>query len=134
MSDLRLALRTLRASPIVTAAAVLSLALGIGANTAIFSLVNGLLLRPLPVARPDLLVGVSTGSEPVERSNFSYATFDQIRRHADAFAGALAFSNCCGDSTVTIGAERWTVNRFFVSGDRSEERRVGEECRSRRLP
>jgi len=117
MTDLRLAFRTLRASPIVTAAAVLSLALGIGANTAIFSLVNGLLLRPLPVARPDLLVGVATGNEPVERSNFSYATFDQIRRHADAFDGALAFSNCCGQSSVTVGSERWSADRFFVSGD-----------------
>jgi putative ABC transport system permease protein len=114
---LRLAIRTLRATPIVTAVAILSLALGIGANTAIFSLVDGLLLRPLPVSRPDRLVGLSTGNEPVERSNFSYATFDQLRRHADAFAGALAFSNCCGESTVTTGADRWAVNRFFVSGD-----------------
>src|SRR5439155_463436 len=89
----------------------------IGANTAVFSLVNGLLLRPLPVVRPDLLVGVSTGNEPIERSNFSYNTFDQIRRHAEAFDGALAFSNCCGQSTVTIGTERWAVDRFFVSGD-----------------
>ena len=115
--NLRLAIRTLRATPVVTAVAVLSLALGIGANTAIFSLVNGLLLRPLPVVRPDLLVGVSTGNEPIERSNFSYNTFDQIRRHAEAFDGALAFSNCCGQSTVTIGTERWAVDRFFVSGD-----------------
>jgi putative ABC transport system permease protein len=115
--NLRLAIRSLRSTPVVTAVAVLSLALGIGANTAIFSLIDGLLLRPLPVSRPDELVGLSTGNEPVERSNFSYATFDQIRRHADAFAGALAFSNCCGESAVTIGTERWAVNRFFVSGD-----------------
>ena len=101
----------------VTAVAVLSLALGIGANTAIFSLVNSLLLRPLPVPRPDRLVGLSTGTEPVERSNFSYATFDEIRRHADAFDGALAFSNCCGQSMVTVGGERWAADRFFVSGD-----------------
>jgi putative ABC transport system permease protein len=101
----------------VTAVAVLSLALGIGANTAIFSLVNGLLLRTLPVPRPDLLVGVSTGTEPVERSNFSYATFDQIRRHADAFDGALAFSNCCAESTITVGGERSSAGHLFVSGD-----------------
>ena len=49
--DLRLAFRSLRATPLVSAVAVLSLALAIGANTAIFSLVNGLLLRQLPVAR-----------------------------------------------------------------------------------
>jgi hypothetical protein len=53
MHDLRLAMRAVWASPIVTAAAVLSLALGIGANTAIFSLVNSLLLRALPVRAPD---------------------------------------------------------------------------------
>jgi len=115
--NLRLAIRTLCATPVVTAVAVLSLALGIGANTAIFSLVNSLLLRPLPVPRPDLLCGVAAGNEPVERSNFSYATFDQIRQHAQAFDGALAFSNCCGQSVVTIGNERWAADRFFVSGD-----------------
>jgi putative ABC transport system permease protein len=114
---LRLAIRSLRATPVVTGVAILSLVLGIGANTAIFSPTDGLLLRPLPVSRPDELVGLSTGTEPVERSNFSYGTFDQIRRHPDAFAGALAFSNCCGESPVTIGSDRWPVNRFFVSGD-----------------
>ncbi len=62
MHDLRLAVRALRATPIVTAVAILSLALGIGANTAIFSLVNSLLLRSLPVANPQRLVTVSTHS------------------------------------------------------------------------
>ena len=49
MSDFRLAIRALRATPVVSVVAALSLALGIGANTAIFSLVNSLLLRALPV-------------------------------------------------------------------------------------
>jgi putative ABC transport system permease protein len=117
MSDIRLAARTLCATPVVTVVAVLSLVLGIGANTAIFSLVDGLVLRPLPVPHPDRLVGLSVGGESIERSNFSYATFDRIRRHADAFEGALAFSNCCSVSTMTIGTERSTAVHLFVSGD-----------------
>ena len=60
MDDFRLAIRALRASPIVSLVAVLSLALGIGANTAIFSLVNGLLLRALAVAEPQRLVTISS--------------------------------------------------------------------------
>src|SRR5436190_13288462 len=55
MHDVRIAIRELRRSPIVTAVAVLSLALGIGANTAIFSLVNSLLVRALPISRPERL-------------------------------------------------------------------------------
>jgi len=117
MSDLRLALRTLRAAPIVTAAAVLSLALGIGANTAIFSLVDSLLLRPLPVAEPERLVGLSFGSASVETSDVGFAAFDEIRRHDDAFSGAFAFSHCCTQAPLTFGGERWTVGRFFASGD-----------------
>src|SRR6185436_14203083 len=53
--DLRLAVRALRATPVVSAVAVLSLALGIGANTAIFSIINSLVLRTLPVTDPERL-------------------------------------------------------------------------------
>lgn len=59
MQDLRLAVRSLCASPITSSVAVLSLALGIGANTAIFSLVNSLMLRTLPVADASQLVLLS---------------------------------------------------------------------------
>ena len=63
MSHLRDAVRALRAAPLVTTVAVLSLALGIGANTAIFSLVDRLLLRALPVREPQRLVLLHSGND-----------------------------------------------------------------------
>ena len=60
--DWRNAFRSLRAAPVVTAIAVLSVALGIGANTALFSLINGLILKPLKVQEPERLVLLADGS------------------------------------------------------------------------
>jgi putative ABC transport system permease protein len=79
MHDLRLALRALRATPIVTAVAVLSLALGIGANTAIFSIVNSLVLRRLPVKEPSRLMLITDGTTAALQY-WTYPVWDQIRR------------------------------------------------------
>jgi predicted permease len=98
--QLRLALRTLWAAPFVTAVAVLSLALGIGANTAIFSLFNQLILRPLPVPSPEQLVNLSApppkpGSTSCNTAGpcadvFSYAMFRDLERHQTVFTGIAA--------------------------------------------
>ena len=117
MQDFRLAFRALRLTPFVTVVAVLSLALGIGANTAIFSLVNSLILRTLPVTEPQRLVILSGRRNGDARQDFSYATFDQIRRHAEAFSGTLAYGNCCDKGTLTIAGEAISIDRAFVSGD-----------------
>ena len=62
MADLRFAVRTLRRSPVFALGAVLTLALGIGANVAVFTFVKGLLLQPLPYPEPDRLVAVEDAS------------------------------------------------------------------------
>ena len=109
--DLRTAIRALRGAPIVTTVIVLSLALGIGANTAIFSLLDSLLLRNLPVPYADRLVTLTVDNATDQR--FSYATFDEVRRHGHPFDGALAWA----DSLVAIGEEAEPAYAQWVSGD-----------------
>ena len=91
MSDLRSAFRALRAAPVVTFVVVLSLACGIGANTAIFSVVHTLLLRTLPVTQPDRLVALAPNSLSERWSNHAWTEI-HARRNA-LFDDALAFSS-----------------------------------------
>jgi predicted permease len=91
VQDLRYSLRRLIKSPGFTAIAVLSLALGIGANTAIFSLVNTVVLRPLPVERPDEIVALANRVENRMFPTFSYPNYKDIRDRSDVFDGLLAY-------------------------------------------
>jgi putative ABC transport system permease protein len=86
LQDLKYGVRSLRKSPGFTVAAALTLALGIGANTAIFSFVNGILLRPLPYAEPDRIVSVWPGH------TFSKELFDDFRAGTESFEGLSAWS------------------------------------------
>ena len=115
MQDLRSALRALRATPIVTAVAVLSLALGIGANTAIFSILNSLVLRTLPVDAPDRLALVEAGN--ARRMSWTNPIWEQIRDRQELFDGALAWSStrfnlARGGQTEFVDG-LWTSGRYF---------------------
>ncbi|HWF05904.1 MAG TPA: ABC transporter permease, partial [Candidatus Angelobacter sp.] len=93
IQDIRYGIRMLRKNPAMTLVATLTLALGIGANTTIFSAVNGLMLRPLPVANADRLVVLA--GEPKGGyifTQFSYPDFQDIRSQADGFSDVYAFS------------------------------------------
>jgi putative ABC transport system permease protein len=95
MSDLRLAIRSLRATPVVSAVATLSLALGTGANTAIFSLVDSLILRTLPVVEPQRLAIISD-TRAVNggfTAGWTYAVWNQIQKRAKPFDGVCAWMN-----------------------------------------
>jgi len=93
MHDVRLAIRALRSTPVVAVVAVLSLALGIGANTTAFALANSLLLRALPVAAPDRLVVIDSLTTAGQRmDHFNYPVWKEVRRRPFLFEGALAWA------------------------------------------
>jgi len=92
LQDIRFGLRMLRKSPGFTAVAVLTLAVGIGATTAIFSLVDVVLFRPLPITHPDQIVRITGGEEKnVSRfASMSFPAYLELRDHASAFSSVAA--------------------------------------------
>lgn len=89
--DLRYGVRMLAKRPGFTLVAMLSLALGLGANTAIFSLINTMLLRPLPIRQPEQLVAVNNVGENRMFSNFSYLNYKDLRDRNEVFADLIAY-------------------------------------------
>ncbi|MGH9689342.1 MAG: ADOP family duplicated permease [Candidatus Acidiferrales bacterium] len=106
MQDVRFGLRILRKSPGFTAVAILTLALGLEVNTAIFSLINGFLLRPLPVAHPEQIVAlaVQANDSPAGALGLSYPEFLDFREKDRAFSDV--FANVL--STVSLQANEKT--------------------------
>jgi predicted permease len=113
--DLRYGFRVLRASPGFAAVAVLSLALGIGANTSIFSVVNAALLRPLPVTEPDRLVFVYNGNRADPYGVSSYPDYLDYRDKNEVFSDLLAYSSITmsarGDDQADL------ISGLLVSGN-----------------
>jgi len=108
--DTRYALRTLRANPGFAATAVLSLALGIGANRAIFSILNAVMLRSLPLEDPQRLVQVDSS-----QGRFTNPIWEQVRDRQQAFSGTLAFSTDRFD--LAAGGESQFAEGLWASGD-----------------
>jgi putative ABC transport system permease protein len=116
--DLRLAVRSLRSAPAVSIAGVLTLTLGIGATTAIFSVANGLVLRPLPVKNPQDLVTITSETALLHGfqagAGWNHAMWDQLRQRTDVFDGAFAWALQRLD--LSEGGETEPVNALFASG------------------
>src|SRR3982751_5750795 len=91
IKDVRYAIRGLAKRPVFVIVAVTTLALGIGANTAIFSLVNTVLLRSLPVDRPNEIVSVAMRGKDDSMSAFSYPNYKDFRDRNDVLSGLLVY-------------------------------------------
>jgi predicted permease len=133
--DIRYALRAMAANPLFTATAALSLALGIGANTAIYSFMNAILMRSLPVAHPEQLTIVNWqapkrprivrsingtthryGKGGMESPNFPYSAFNLIRENRRIFSTLFGYTYAQSFNVIARG-EAETIQGGFVSGD-----------------
>jgi len=113
--DLRYALRQSLKAPGLTLAIVLTIGLGVGANTALFSVVNGVLLNPLPYPHPEQLVTLHESKPNFEQGSISYPNFRDWRKDNHTFS-AMAISRPYAFSLTGTG-EAIQVNGAFVSSD-----------------
>ncbi|HLK69959.1 MAG TPA: ABC transporter permease [Bryobacteraceae bacterium] len=111
LQDVRYALRAIRKSPGFAAVAILSVSLGIGANTAIFSLINSLILKTLPVAHPEQLLQLTIGKD----TGFTNPIWEQIRDRQDVFAGIFASGGA--RFNLAAGGEARYARGNYASGD-----------------
>src|SRR5260370_13800168 len=106
LNDLRFAIRTLRRSPGFAVVAIVTLALGIGANTAIFSVVSGVLLQPLPFPDPDRLVQLNETVPPFGVGAVAYPDLEDFRKQSTSFAAIIAYNHGSRDLQYMAAADR----------------------------
>jgi len=131
LKDIRYAWRWMRRSPGFSAVAILSLGLGVGVNTAMFSLVDSLLFRPLPVTSPDTLVDVfTTGSDGDDYATTSYQDFLDLKSQNTVFTDMMGYSpmmaplSLGGDrSRISLG-QVVTSNHFTLLGVQPQRGRL----------
>jgi len=132
-ADVRYALRALAANPGFTAVATLSLGLGIGANTAIFSLVNAVILRALPVERPEELVQVTMGQSTADFTNPIWEALRDTPGMEQYFAYGDAGFNLSNGGEVRQASGAWVSGSFFPAlGLRAVAGRLLEPADDRR--
>jgi hypothetical protein len=123
--DIRFALRALRRAPAFTAAAILTIAIGVGANGAIFSVTDAALLRPLPYREPNALVDIwgTSPTSSIGKSDVSYPNFLDWQQRSTAFVGLAAYNSNSmvlqhGDAPRVLLVGKTSANFFDVLGIR----------------
>ena len=112
VGDVRYAMRSLVSAPVFALVAIFSLGLGIGANTAIFSLINAVMLRSLPVSAPEELVQVTMGES--DGSWFTNPIWEELRDRQEAFSGVFSYART--EFNLADGGEARRTNGYWVSG------------------
>jgi putative ABC transport system permease protein len=131
--DLRFALRQLRRTPGIALLAILTLALGVGANTAIFTVIDSVLLRPLPYVHPDRLVFIGPPSDKPSFGTTSWLNYRDIRSQSKLLENAAGYSEDVSvlesqDSSVSVIAPRVTTNLFSMLGQQAMQGRTFTEA------